>query len=211
MTATLAGRVPLAGRAPRTGRAAGRSRPAGEPGAGAAATAEGALEQTARLWAGLGALGLGLVTEGVAAGHLARHPGAGVALAAVGLAVLGWAVAALRGPVRGPAAAVGALLLVGPAVLLAAPLTQTRPTAAEAAALALGLGTAIALALGRRAATAPGPRRALGPRGQAGVLAAGALLVALVTVPGLAATEAGAHAVPHGSHGLPAEQGHAGH
>jgi hypothetical protein len=30
-------------------------------------------------------------------------------------------------------------------------------------------------------------------------------------VPGLAATEAGAHAVPHGSHGLPAGTGHAGH
>ncbi|VTR76787.1 hypothetical protein [Cellulomonas hominis] len=211
MTAALAGRVAVAGRVPRTGHEDGRTRPAGEPGVGATAPAEGALELTARLWAGLGALGLGLVTAGVAAGHLARDPAAGVALAVVGLAVLGWAVAALRAPVRAPGAAVGALLLVGPAALLAAPLTQSRPTAAEAAALTLGLGTAIALALGRRAATAPGPRRALGARGQAGVLATGALLVALVTVPGLAATEAGAHAVPHGSHGLPAERGHTGH
>jgi hypothetical protein len=202
MTATLAGRVPHAAAA-RPGHGSRR--------VAAAVPAEGALQHAARLWAALGALGLGLVTVGVGAGHLARHPAVGVGVAAVGLVALGWGVTTLRGPARGARVAVGALLLTGPAVLLTAPLTQSRPTAAEAAALALGLGAAVLVALGSRAATAPGPHRLLGARGEAGVLAVGALLVALVTVPGLAATEAGAHAVPHGSHDLPAQVGHTGH
>ncbi|WP_454050881.1 hypothetical protein [Cellulomonas sp. Marseille-Q8402] len=171
---------------------------------------EGALAQGARMWAALGALGFGLVANGIGAGHLEHHLAVGVALAVVGLVAAGWAVLALRGPVPAARAAVAGLLVAGPTALLSAPLTGTAPTTAEAAALVLGLGAAIVLALGDRAAATPGPRRLGGP-GQAGVLAAGALLVALVTVPGLAATEAGAHAVPHGSHGLPAETGHAGH
>jgi hypothetical protein len=187
-----------------------RARPAGvaaEP----VAAPEGALETTGRTWAALGALGFGLVANGIGAGHLEHHLAVGVALAAVGLVAGGWALLALRGPAPAPRVAVAALLVAGPVALLSSPLTGTATTAAEAAALVLALGSAILLALGARAAGAPGRRRPLGGRGQAGVLAAGALLVALVTVPGLAATEAGAHAVPHGSHGLPAETGHAGH
>jgi hypothetical protein len=185
---------------------------------------EGVLALAAREWAALGALGLGLLACGSGAGHLALHPAIGGALTALGLAALGWSLLTLRGPVRAPRAAVGALLVAGPAVLLTAPLTGTQPSAAEGAALVLALGSAIALALGERAASAPDPgtgdrrrrrpfrrRRALGALGQVAVLGSGALLVALVTVPGLAATEAGAHAVPHGSHGLPAEEHHPGH
>lgn len=175
-------------------------------------TPEGAGEALVRQWAALGALGLGLVACGTGAGHLAHDLAVGAALTALGLTALGWGVVALRGPTPAPRAAAGAALAAGPAVLLSAPLTGTATTAAEAAALVLALATAILLALGVRAAGTAGPhRRAPGGPAQAGVLAAGALLVALVTVPGLAATEAGAHAVPHGSHGLPAESGHAGH
>jgi hypothetical protein len=191
-----------------------RSRPAGGARSvpdGTATDAEGALALTGRTWAALGALGFGLVASGTGAGHLEHHLAVGVALAAAGIAAIGWAVLALRGPAPAPRAAVAALLVTGPATLLSAPLTGTATTAAEGAALVLALGAAILLALGRRAAGAPGRLHRLGGAGQAGVLALGALLVALVTVPGLAATEAGAHAIPHGSHGLPAQPGHAGH
>jgi hypothetical protein len=186
------------------------------PAAGGATVAEaadeGALRALTRQWSSLAALGLGLVACGVGAGHLEHHLPVGVALAAFGLVAIGWGVLALRGPAPVPRAAAGVALASGPAVLLSAPLTGTATTAAEGAALVLALAVGILLALGLRAAGSPGPRRrAPSGAGQAGTLAAGALLVALVTVPGLAATEAGAHAVPHGSHGLPAETGHAGH
>jgi hypothetical protein len=210
MTAPLAGRVHLAGRAPLVGRGSlARSAGAGTT-TRAALSIEGALELTARLWAATAALGLGLVTAGTGSGHLAHHLPVGLALSTAGLVAVGWSLAALRGPAPAPRAAVAGLLVTGPAVLASAPLTATAVTAAHGAALVLALGAAILLALARREATAPGPRRPVGPGATAGVLAAGALLVALVTVPGLAATEAGAHAVPHGSHGLPAEQGHHG-
>lgn len=185
--------------------------PAAATAAADTTAAEGALALTGRTWSALGALGFGLVANGLGAGHLEHHLAVGVALAVAGLAAMGWAVLALRGPAPAPRVAVAGLLVAGPAALLSSPLTGTVATAAEAAALVLALGSAILLALGTRAAGAPGRPHRLGGAGQAGVLAAGALLVALVTVPGLAATEAGAHAVPHGTHGLPAETGHAGH
>lgn len=221
MSGSLAGRVPgparglLGGRAHAPARPAGGSVPAAgvrAPAAAGAAAAEGALQALTRQWSSLAALGLGLVACGVGAGHLEHHLPVGIALAAFGLLAIGWGVLALRGPAPAPRAAAGVALVSGPAVLLSSPLTGTATTAAEAAALVLGLVAGVLLALGLRAAGAPGPRRrAPGGAGQAGTLAAGALLVALVTVPGLAATEAGAHAVPHGSHGLPAGTGHAGH
>lgn len=178
-----------------------------------AATQEGTLQLGARLWASMAVLGFGLVASGIGSGHLEHHLAVGVAVAVVGLAAIGWSLAALRGPAPAPRVAAAVLLVAGPGVLLTSPLTATATTAAEGAALVLGLGAAIALALATRAATAPGVRRRIGPGAQVGLLASGALLVALVTVPGLAATEAGAHAVPHGSHGtpaLPAEQSHHG-
>lgn len=195
-----------------TAAATGATARAPAPGA-AGARGEGALVLATRVWPALGTLGLGLLVCGIGAGHLAHHLAVGVALAALGLVALVWSVAVLRGPTRTPRAAVGALAVTGPAVLLTAPLTGTRPTAAEGAALVLALVSAVLVALGERTAADPAPRRdrAPGPLGQVGVLASGALLVALVTVPGLAATEAGAHAVPHGSHGLPAEEHHPGH
>lgn len=220
MSGSLAGRVPGPARGLLDGHAPAPSRPAGgavslDARAGVDDTdggAEGALQALTRQWSALAALGLGLVDCGIAAGHLEHHLPVGVALAALGLVTIGWGVLALRGPAPAPRAAAGVALAAGPAVLLSAPLTGTATTAAEATALALALAVGILLGLGLRAAGDPAPhRRPPGGAGQAGTLAVGALLVALVTVPGLAATDAGAHAVPHGSHGLPAETGHAGH
>jgi hypothetical protein len=166
----------------------------------------------ARTGAALAALGLGLVAAGLGAGHLAAHPtpvgrlvgGALVALAGV---ALGWGVLALRGPVPGPRVAVGLLLALSPAVLLSPVPTGTPPGPAEAVALLLAVAAAAVLAVGLRLGTTDRRPTVLG---QVGSLALAALLVAVVTVPGLAATDAGAHAVPHGSHGLPAERSHHG-
>lgn len=233
MTAPLAGRAPGMPGAVRTLLTAlPVARPAGarardrstertparadvRPGPATGDVAEGSLQLGTRLWASMAALGFGLVAAGIGSGHLEHHLAVGIAVAALGLVAIGWSLAALRGPAPAPRAAVGVLLVAGPAVLLTSPLTGTATTAAEGAALVLALGAAIALALGARAATAPGTRRRAGAGGQVALLASGALLVAMVTVPGLAATEAGAHAVPHGSHGspspgLPAEQSHHG-
>lgn len=185
---------------------------------GAPARAEGALALTARAWSATAALGFGLVACGTGAGHLGHHLPVGVALTGIGLAALAWSVAALRGPAATPRAALGGLLAAGPLVLLSAPATGSGPTVAEGAALVLALAGAVLLGLAERAAGAPGRTgRRPGPFGQLAVLATGSVLVALVTVPGLAATEAGEHAVPHGQHGqqdpdhgpgLPAEQPH---
>lgn len=161
----------------------------------------------ARTGAATAALGLGLLAAALGAEHLAAHLWVGVALVALAAASLAWAVLALRGPVPGVRATVAALTIAGPAVLLSPVPTGGVPGPAEAAGAALGLGTAITLALGHRLGTSPRCPRAAG---QIGSLALAALLVAVVTVPGLAATEAGAHAVPHGSHSLPAERHHHG-
>jgi hypothetical protein len=157
----------------------------------------------ARTGAATAALGLGLLAAALGAEHVAAHPLVGVPLVALAAAALTWSVLALRGPVPGVAGTVAALLVTGPAVLLS-PLPAGL---AEAAGATLALGAAITLALGVRLGHA---RHAPRPWGQLGALALAALLVATITVPGLAATEAGARAVPHGSHGLPAEHAHHG-
>jgi hypothetical protein len=161
----------------------------------------------ARRGAPTAVLGLGLIAAALGAEHLAAHPLVGVPLVALAAASLAWAGLALRGPVPGVPAAVAVLTVAGPAVLLSPVPIGAVPGLAEAAAATLALGAAITLALGARLGTA---RRGPRPWGQIGSLALAALLVAVVTVPGLAATEAGAHAVPHGSHGLPAVQHHHG-
>jgi hypothetical protein len=164
------------------------------------------LPDALRIWSALSGLDFGLVTIGIGAGHVEHHLIAAVALVAVGFAAIGWSVLALRGPVPFARQTTLALVVAAPLVLLSAPLTATVPTAAEASALALGLLTAVMTAwqlrLGPDGAAVPSPGR------QALVLFCGAMVVATLTVPGLAATNAGEHAVPHGSHGLPAEQHH---
>lgn len=207
-----------------------------------------------RVWAALSGLGFGVVALGIGAGHLAHHLPVGLALVAIGAATVGWAVLALRGPLPTTRAALLSLVVLAPLVLLSAPATGVLPSAAEAAALTLGLLTAVLIGLHSRTTDAdsahagstarldrrgtggdqgPGdvaatPRTPTAPQPapsqpapsqpapsqpapagrQALAMFLGAMVIAAVTVPGLAATEAGAHAVPHGSHGLPAEQHH---
>jgi len=168
--------------------------------------ATGAVLPTAtRMWAALAALGFGLVTLGIGAGHLDHHLPVGIALTVAGALGIGWAVLALRGTLPRPRPATLTLVVLAPAALLSAPLTGTALTAAEASALALGLGAAVLTALHLRC----GVEQSAPPAGRLALaLFVGAMLIAAVIVPGLAATTAGEHAVPHGSHGLPTEEHH---
>lgn len=173
---------------------------------------------------GLGAVGAALVGIALGAQHL-RHDGGSVLGAplvslgaavglrgllrlhrrdpasrreAVALAVAGaaWAAAATAGPVPvaggAPAGATTADAALVALLLLAA--------GAAAAAVRVGAHGA---PTGRPAARLPHPRGATrGLRPTAGLVgwAASALLVASLTATGLAATEAGRHAVDHGTH-----------
>lgn len=168
----------------------------------------------ARSWAALAALGAGLVLLALGAEHVTAHPLVGAALLGVGAAELLWSLAAMRGPLPLPRTTLGVLLVGAVGWVLAAPAVGTLG-AAELTAVGLQLLAAVLVAVASRTTTsAPDPVARSHPLGRLGLLAAGALAIAALTVPGLAATDAGAHAQPHGSHGLPGFPGlggHAGH
>ncbi|PWD50487.1 hypothetical protein C8046_07300 [Serinibacter arcticus] len=141
---------------------------------------------------------------------------AGIVLA-VGLAALAWSLLGLRrGIVPAPRTAVAtAFGVTGVGVLsqtaaqgaLLAVLPGARvPAADDYATAALLILTAFAVVLVRRAAmsgsSAAGATPGAGRRLLA--LAAGATVVGALVTPGLAASAAGASAVPHGTHGTPA-------
>jgi hypothetical protein len=173
-----------------------------------------ALAKMARTWPMLAAFGAGLVLLAVAAG--AGGPAGGV-LAGVGVAALAWGVLSLHlGRPLAPAAAlaVGVALLVGAALLVGSGLSGAAgvpagPLLAASVFAAVVAGHA-GFILRRRARTAT-PARAKGAPDAAGRavvdgrlslvgLVAGALLVAGLATPAIAATEAGRLAVPHGEH-----------
>lgn len=161
----------------------------------------------ARTWGGYAALGTGLVLLALGSEHLDHHVAASVLLLPLGAAAIAVAVLALRGGGRhlrvgGPvvAAAGAAGILTG--------LATAQAGTAEVTALGLGVVGGALLAAAGRPGAAPVPpaadartaaRRAWG---RLALLSAGALLASAATVNGLAATEAGEHAVPHGLHGL---------
>ncbi|QCB92895.1 hypothetical protein [Cellulomonas shaoxiangyii] len=197
-----------AGASPLPRRTASRRRPAASAPADAAGGAADAHDPwpqeatgvfTARTWGGYAALGTGLVLVGLGAGHLDHHVPAALLLLPLGAAALVAAVLALRGDGRhlrvgGPlvAASGAAALLVG--------LATAQAGTAELTAAGLGVVGGVLLAVAGRLGARTGARSGVWAR--LGLLAAGALLASAATVNGLAATEAGAHAVPHGLHGL---------
>lgn len=174
---------------------------------------------TTRIWFAFASLGAGMV-------HLAVAAGAPLAvmipLAGFGIAELGWGAAVLiRGRLLAPRAVLGAALVpvlfwgalatvgsgLGPIFVL--PLFPM----AVASLLDLALAVALAVAGRVRAATAGGRRTDAAGQGWrfvAVLSVAGALFSGLVT-PALAATEAGQHAVPHGSHSVSWLQPASGH
>ncbi len=153
-----------------------------------------------RAGAAYAALGGGLVLVALGAEHLGHLAVLGAATVALGLAEIAWALAALRGPVPAPRPAL-AVLLGGAVGWLAAAVGATGTlTGADAAAAALQVASAVLLAVALRPSEGG---RAPGPLVRVGILAVTSLAVAAVTVPGLAATDAGAHApAMHGMGGM---------
>ncbi len=181
-----------------------------------------------RLWLAFAAVGAGTIHLAVGASAPVLLA---IAMVGFGIAELGWGVATLvRGRLMAPDPALyGALIPVlvwgltatlGSGFGLPAGSTGL-PLFPMMVASLFGLFIAGTLAVGRRAArrgilataeeAGAVPARGAGqtdapPAAQGGrflvALTIGALVFSGLTTPALAATEAGAHAVPHGSHGV---------
>ena len=179
-----------------------------------------------RLWLSFAAIGAGTI-------HLAVGASAPVllmiTLVGFGAAELGWgAVTLVRGRALAPGAALfGALIPVfvwgavatlgsGLGVPAAATGLPLQPMA-TATLFDLFLAGSLALILRRASAAPAAPATRTAPHAPDAAVAAqpagwrflaaltlAALVVSGLTTPALAATDAGTHAVPHGSHGLPA-------
>ena len=162
---------------------------------------EGARSFIGRTWSAYAALGAGLVLLALASEHLAEHVTLGVALAALGVAEVLWAVLALRGPAPAPRTALAVLMMGGVGWLVAGALVDGVLSGADLAAGALQLAAAVLLAVALRpmpvvAVAAEEPEPVAAPRGagngtRIAALTLGSLLFASITVPGLAATDAG--------------------
>lgn len=208
---------------------------------------------SALAWAGFAVAGGGLVTCALGSERWAQAPAWSGALAVLGLAEVGWALASLAaGRALLPRSAVSVLLVTGAAwpvaiaqdvapaagsVVASAAGATTASAAGAASAAAAGTGTAGTTAPGMVAATATGAltsadvtltllhlvgaagvvalargrgAQPAGPEGAGRTLlgwAVPALVAAALVTPGLAATQAGALAQPHGGHGAPADPG----
>ena len=181
-----------------------------------------ALSAIARTWPMLSALGGGLVLLAIAAGAGGVTGGA---LAAAGVMGLGWGVLSLRaGRSIVPAATLGvsAALLAGSGALIGTGVAEATdvavgPLVAASAFIAVGGGHSAFLVRRRARAARPAPDApgaVVDGRASLVGLVAGALLVAGLATPALAATEAGRLAVPHGQHDsqvTDTDHGHGGH
>ncbi|GAA3879512.1 hypothetical protein GCM10022381_22290 [Leifsonia kafniensis] len=182
-----------------------------------------------RIWLAFSAIGVALI-------HLAVGASAplvlGIILVGFGLTELGWGVLVLiRSRLLVPGIVLGAAL--GPVIVWAAAMSLHSGFGLPAEAVALplfpmliaslfNLFLAGSLAVLRRRAASRAPDTpstavASDPQGWrflTGLILAG-FLVSALTTPALAATDAGAHAVPHGSHAVPGleflDGGHAHH
>ena len=176
----------------------------------------------ARTWPMLSALGGGLVLLALAAGAGGAAAGA---LAVAGIAGLSWGVLSIRaGRAIVPAVALGvstavlagAGALVGTGLAVATGVAVGPLVAASVFIAVVAAHTAFVVRRRSRAAR-PTPdqdrsvdattRPAVDGRLSLVGLVAGALLVAGLATPALAATEAGELAVPHGEHGERGKQG----
>ncbi|MBF0686403.1 MAG: hypothetical protein IR158_01365 [Cellulomonas sp.] len=152
-----------------------------------------------RTWGGCAALGAGLVLTGIGAEHLGGHPAVAAALLALAAGTLGSAVVALRGGATHLPRAAVVLALAGGAGAASGLATQ-RFGAAELTASALGVLGAVLLGASGHVTGTGDDRRTEHGATRLVLLVLGALAVAAACATGLAATEAGDHAVPHGLH-----------
>jgi hypothetical protein len=160
----------------------------------------------ARCWAGFASLGAGLVHAAVIREHWSEWAVYGVFFAVVAAGQLGWGLAALardRAPfprlVAAANLAVIALWAVTRTVGLPVGPGAGVPEAVGAADLgAVGLQVVVVAAVAVSSLGVFGVPRA-SKAGLLAGLAAGALVVGLITTPALAGTPAGEHAHPHGA------------
>ncbi len=158
-------------------------------------------------WAAIAAWGGGLVQLALGAGAVTATDGspairvAGFVLIVMGAAAIGWGAATLaRGRIVVPRLVVGGSL----AGILSAVATMTaRSSADQRVRRGGGIRSADRRGARQRARAAPGRSPGSGTATDAARprlvgLVVGAVLVAGVVTPALAATEAGQHAVPHG-------------
>ena len=154
------------------------------------------------------ALGAGAITG---SGEDAAIRVAGILLTVIGAVALGWGAATLtRGRIVVPRLGIAGSLAGILAAVVAMTLDPTRISVfAVAAASALLVAVALACASAvRRQTGATSTSRADAARPRVIGVVVGALLVAGVVTPALAATEAGQHTVPHGEHAELMEPGH---
>ncbi|MDR6686075.1 cytochrome b [Arthrobacter sp. 1088] len=177
------------------------------------------LNATALLFVYFAAMAGAIVELSIAAGYLteAGAPGmvfAGVVALAAGLAFLAWSLWGLhRNSLVLRRLAFPALLVAAAAhiTVLAGGLAASEGSLGVSHLVALGL-TLMALGgggwLGRQQKTNDGGAHGLPRTGRLLAAAFGAaVVVASVATPGLAASMAGQHAVPHGEHGLAPSEG----
>lgn len=158
------------------------------------------MDAVVRAWLGFLALGAGLIHLALILGS---PLGAGIPLAVIGVAEFGWGVFAFTAPripvpriarlgVLVPIVAwIGLLVLGGPAGALGVRILPM--LVASLLDVAVSVGITIVL---RRSS---GERKPLTAGRYLIAVGAGALIVAAITTPALAATEAGELAVPHGT------------
>ncbi len=170
-----------------------------------------------RIWTAIAALGAGLVHLALAVG---APPALAVPTALLGTAGIGWgALTFARGGPPAPRVALfvatapvlgGVALSLAPAPVASAAVSSLSADGGLTFAIAVGLDAAVAVLLalgvrtsrtGRRDAEPAEPCQVRPVRLLLGV-GAGTLLVAALTTPALAASAAGAGAMPHGSHPL---------
>jgi hypothetical protein len=166
----------------------------------------------ARCWAGFASLGAGLVHLAVVREHLAEWWLFGAFFVVVGALQVGYAVLALardRAPAPRSVAAVNAGLIVLWAVTRAVGLPvgpeRWTPEAVGVADVLCAVLEVVVVGLLVAAVRVPRHGRPLhlAAGARLALLGVGALAMAAVTTPALAATEAGEHAHPHGQHGSP--------
>lgn len=162
-----------------------------------------ALRGAAPSWAAVAAWGAGLIEVALGAGAVMQDDaarGAGVVLIALGAGSLVWGAWTLaRGRIVVPRAGVAGALagtVAAVAALMADPARTSVMAVAALTALLISAAIACAGRLRRRGADADDAPPRLW------VLLAGAVIVAALVTPALAATEAGRSASPHGTHGI---------
>lgn len=164
--------------------------------------------EVARCWAAFACLGAGLIHLAVVHQHLAQWRLAGVFFVLVGVTQVGWAIAALARRTV-PAAGITATASLALVALWGVTRTTGLPFGPDAGT-AEPVGTAdvlcvvlqmttVVLVLVSAAVSGRGnpPSRDPSPGLKLALLGAGALVMAALTTPALAATDAGAHAHPH--------------